>query len=195
MQPREPVLGIAKPGLPALKCATVAATEFIVDRQKGQSQPDGFSGGGDALGKFRDIVISLPAWCMVEIVKLRHGPIPCFGHLHEDLRCNGLDLIRRELLQKPVHQFAPGPETVARIWSARFGQARHCALKAVAVHVGRCRQNHIYLYIRIARLRFDSRDAPIRVDLDVNVSEPACLRKRLLCADTCHVYFSVDIYM
>ena len=71
-------------------------------------------------------------------MELSDGREAGLQHLHVGECGDGFDILRRELRQEPVHQFAPRPKAVVGR-PAAFAETSHGALKRVAVHVDHAR--------------------------------------------------------
>ena len=110
---------------------------MLVENGK-QRQPDaGLLGGlNNAQRKLRRVGIGFAAGLVVQIVELADRSVTGLEHLHLHVGGDGLDMLGRQLFQKPVHQLAPGPEGVAWVGAAALRQSRHSALECVAVQIG-----------------------------------------------------------
>ena len=141
-----------------------------MDRQQCQADAGLTGGCRDALCHLRQIVIRRAVRLMVEIVELHIGGITCFQHFHLHQRRDRLDMVGRQAVEEAVHQLPPCPEGIGSIAAAHFGQARHGALKGVAVGIGRGRQQYAGP-ISTGRLRLacsEKLDGAVRADFDRN---------------------------
>ena len=130
----------AKAQLPRRQRAVVTAAAFIKHRQMGQAQPGLSRRRRNPRGHLGQIGIMSPPRRVVQIVKLGHRSEPSFGHFDHHHGGDGLHVVRRQLVEKSVHQRPPGPETVLPRRTP-LGQPCHGALKGVGVQVGgRCQQ-------------------------------------------------------
>ena len=107
----------------------------VEDRQQGQADPRRRGRRDDPAGDLGDVVIGRARRIVVQIMKLADAGEAALQHLQEGQGGDGLDLLRPAPVQKAIHQRPPGPEVVVRR-PARLGQARHRALKGVAVQIG-----------------------------------------------------------
>jgi hypothetical protein len=203
-QPGKTVGVIAEPQLAAVQRAAIAATLLVMHGQQRQADPGLFGGGGDPGGKFSQIVIGLPAGCVVQIVKLHIRAKACFQHFHLHICGNGLHLIGGDAVKKPIHELPPAPETVALRRAAPFGQARHRTLKGMGMGVCGRMDNHLAPQgLRRGRAAFDAGKPAIRTDVQRHILRPAVGQKHLPCPENdrilgtviCHITTRLTYYV
>ena len=99
----------------AFQCWLAAKPVIGIERRQ---QGDGDAGlvcsGNAAKRHFRWFFIGLPSRLVVQIMEFADAGIAGLEHFHIGLRGNGLKVFGRESERKPIHHFAPGPETVRR---------------------------------------------------------------------------------
>src|SRR3546814_8335430 len=92
-------------------------------------------------------------------------------HLH--LRCDSLDIVGGEQLEKTVHDLAPGPEIVRTLRPATFREPGHGALEAVRLDIGHARQQRADRTRRIETFVRNLADQPCRVQPDKAIPDPS----------------------
>ena len=113
-------------------------------------QPDPGLGcrGEDSTGQLGLIVIMLAAGLIVGVVKLANRGIARLLHLHKNKGGDGFDLLRGQVFEEPVHQHAPGPETVTS-GRAVLGHSGHRPLERMAVQIAKRRQQRIDSFVAV----------------------------------------------
>ncbi len=173
----------------------------IKRRQQGQADPGCGARRSNARGHLADIGIGPAGRIVMQIVEFADGRESRLQHLDIGVGRNRLDIVRRELRQKPVHHLAPGPEAVT-CGTAPLAKPGHALLERVAMQVRhpwkgdaghRARR-------RPARLPGVTRDnQSVAADLDADVIRPALWQKgffELICAQNGLARHAVsDIYI
>ena len=114
----------------------------------------------------------------MQVMKFGDRAVSGLKHFHEDQFGNRLHVLGRQPVKEPVHQLPPCPKAVARVGATGFGQARHRALKCMAMQVGGRRQKHVHRMRPLGWPGAESRDAAI-VKGHAQIADPALGRKRL----------------
>ena len=109
-QPPEALHIIAEPQLPRRQRPPVAAAPLIQHRQQRQPQPGLRRRRSNPPRHLGRIAVNLPPRRVVQIVELADACIARLRHLQHHHRRNRLHILRRQPLQKPVHQRPPRPE-------------------------------------------------------------------------------------
>jgi len=66
----------------------------------------------DRMGHGGHVVVALTAGAVMQVMKLTDRRIAGFQHFHIGIGGDGLNVVRRQMLQEGIHRFPPGPETV-----------------------------------------------------------------------------------
>ena len=114
----------------------------------------------------------------MQIVKLADAGEARLQHLDIGLRRDGLHLVGRHRQREAIHRLAPAPKAVlAR--PAPLGEARHRALKRVAVDIGEAgRGEGVALVLRLRRgAGFERGDGALR-QRHAHVAAPAFRHQR-----------------
>ena len=111
---------IAKTHLTGTQRAPIHAALHIHHGQQGQADSGLICRRADALGHCRALVIRRAAGLVVQVMKFGHSRISGLQHFHLHLRCDRLNVLRSQLVQKAKHQLPPCPETVGFIRAAPF---------------------------------------------------------------------------
>ncbi len=172
----KPIDRVAEALLAALQGLPGAAAMLIEYRQQCQTDAGFFGSRHDPIRQLSRIGIGDAVGLVMEIMEFAHRGIARLGHLHEGQGRDRFHLLRRQLVEKSVHDGAPRPEAVGGIGAARLAHARHGTLEGVAVDIrGRWHQ-HLRAEPRVARSRrnigLDGSDRAGAVDRDAHVSRP-----------------------
>ncbi len=119
-------------------CAETAV--LIHHRQQSQADADFLRRLNQANHVFHRIGIRLAIAAVMQIVEFADRGIACLQHLDIQLHRNRLQVDRRQLAGKLVHQGTPAPKIVVQI-GAIFSQPRHSALKRMRMQVCNARQH------------------------------------------------------
>ena len=182
---RKPVHIIAKPQLPGDKCTPITTALLIQHRQQRQPNPRLPRRRHNPPRHFGQIGIGRATGLMVQIVKLRHPGITRFQHFHLLKRCNRLHITRAKMIQKPVHQAAPRPETIRRR-PAPFRHPRHRALKRMAVQVHR-RWQQTTQPLPFRRSARSHRSNPPTHHLNPHIARPTTGQQCSFCEQNSHL--------
>ena len=162
---REGVGRVEEPPLAGRWGGAAEAALGIEDRQQGQADPRHTGRRRDGAGQLGGIGIGAPVHVVMQVVELAHRSEATLEHLRVGQGGDGAQVVRVELIDKPVHHGAPGPEVVTG-GSTRLGEARHAALEGVAVDITKTRNpNRRALVTRrgcAASLYADDRPARVR---------------------------------
>ena len=176
-KPQIPIDVIGKPQLAPGKRFLVHPAIAVENRQMGQANT-GLPGRRiDPRAELAQTRIGFPAGLVMDIVKLADSGVSGLLHLHEDLRRDGLHVLWRQLIEKPVHEIPPGPETFPTC-RPELGHPGHGALEGMAVEVRQGREQRIDPAIVGLRRNTDFNRRNLAVsDLDTNVLRPFCAEK------------------
>ena len=151
----------------------------VENRQQCHADPRARGGRADSFGELGDVRIGPPIGGVMQIVKFAHAREPGLQHLRVGERRDRLDIVGRRRKREPVHGFAPGPEAVGRL-PASFRQARHGALKGVAMKIGEARhgESDARFARTRSRVRLDAGEHSVAPG-QARVAPPALGRERL----------------
>jgi hypothetical protein len=114
----------------------------------------------------------------VQVVKFCNRGVAAFEHLDEQLRCQGLQVVRFDAIRQRIHGAPPRPETVARRRSI-FGVSGQGSLEGVTMRIGHARNDDAVDTLRcgevfpaIGRRGSDAGDAPGIGDGNQGITDP-----------------------
>ena len=125
---------VMEAALPALMRLTPEPAIGIKRRQAGDADAGSPGGGNRAQRHLADPVVRRAVRLIVQILKLAYCGEAGFEHFDVKLGCDGFEIIRTHLVEEPVHNLAPGPETV---WSGAgaFRKSGHRALVGMGMDI------------------------------------------------------------
>ena len=173
----EPVQIVDEAPLPVRRRLSPEPGMGVEDRQQGQGDARRLRRPDDPRRDLGPIGIGRARRGVVQIMELGDAGEAALQHFHEDQGGDGLDLFRTAPIQETVHQLAPSPEVVVRS-PPRLGQARHGALKGVAVDICDARQGDTAPFVsRAARNVCFQTDNPSASHDDPHVVRPSIRQK------------------
>ncbi len=133
-QPGKAIDIVEEPALARGRGLPAEAAVGIEHRQQ-RERDAGFGGGPGNCGAHRSGVgIGPPLRIVMHVMKFADAGEAGFQHFDIGQRGDGGEIVGAHAFDEAVHHFAPGPETVVTL-PAALGQARHAALKGVAVQI------------------------------------------------------------
>ena len=134
----ESINGVYEPPLRLPRRLSAKAGMRVEYRQERQLQTCIGRSRSDARGEFAQIRVGRAVFVVMKVMELAHPGEPALQHFGISLRRDRFHIVRRHREGKPVHDLAPAPERI-RARSAPFGEARHGALKRMAVQIWQAR--------------------------------------------------------